>query len=148
MLRRFEDRPNHQHQPPPISIIKLSKSGGCVDRDDAFLRAARERSIREYFFGEPKKRTLSPYTMTVGFDDLTIWRVGEASTLNTSLLPIGHDDDDEEGGGGGGVGGQALLAQAECSMLLQHSVAAVLHAEIGDEVRALAESSVMGFVYM
>jgi len=84
--------------------------------------------------------------MTVGFDDLNIWRVGEASTLNSSLLPIGHGDEEEEGGGG--VGGQALLVQAECSMLLQHSVAAVLHAEIGDEVRALAESSVMGFVYM
>ncbi|CAZ85735.1 unnamed protein product [Tuber melanosporum] len=145
MLRRFEDRPNHQHQPPPISIIKLSKSGGCVDRDDAFLRASRERSIREYFFGEPKKRTLSPYTMTVGFDDLNIWRVSEASTLNASLLPIGHDDDEEDGGGGGG---QALLVQAECSMLLQHSVAAVLHAEVGDEAHVLAESSVMGFVYI
>ncbi|RPB05926.1 Clp1-domain-containing protein [Choiromyces venosus 120613-1] len=155
MLRRFEDRTSSTSSSPlpHISIIKLSKSGGCVDRDETFLRACRERCIREYFFGEPKKRTLSPYTMTVGFDDLNIWRVGEgaAGLLNTSLLPIGHgDDDDDDGSGAPGAagGGQALLVQADCGMVLQHSVAAVLHAELADPVHVLAESSVMGFVYI
>lgn len=71
MVRRFEDR-----QTNTVAVVKLGKSGGCVDRDEAFLKQSRERAIKEYFFGEAK-RTLSPYTMAVGFDDLNIWRVGE-----------------------------------------------------------------------
>jgi polyribonucleotide 5'-hydroxyl-kinase len=75
MCRRFEDR---QHN--PVSVVKLQKSGGCVDREEAFLKQSRETAIREYFFGEPK-RTLSPYTMTVNFDDLNIWNVGQGPFL-------------------------------------------------------------------
>jgi len=70
MCRRFQDRPRN-----PIAVVKLQKSGGCVDREESFMRQARETAIREYFFGEPK-RTLSPYTMTVGLDDVKVWRVG------------------------------------------------------------------------
>lgn len=70
MCRRFQDRPRN-----PVAVVKLQKSGGCVDREEAFMKQARETAIREYFFGEPK-RTLSPYTMTVGLDDVKIWRVG------------------------------------------------------------------------
>jgi polyribonucleotide 5'-hydroxyl-kinase len=71
MCRRFEDRPQN-----PVTVVKLPKSGGCVDREESFMKQSRETTIREYFFGEPK-RTLSPYTMTVGFDDLKVWRVGQ-----------------------------------------------------------------------
>lgn len=70
MCRRFEDRPQN-----PVAVVKLQKSGGCVDREEAFMKQGRETAIREYFFGEPK-RTLSPYTMTAGFDDMHVWRVG------------------------------------------------------------------------
>jgi polyribonucleotide 5'-hydroxyl-kinase len=78
MRRRFEDR-----QLIPITVVKLPKSGGCVDLEEDFLKQGRETVIKEYFFGEPK-RTLSPYTMTVSFDDLHIWRVGQGmpSTVN------------------------------------------------------------------
>lgn len=70
MARRYEDRQG------TVTIVKLAKSGGCVDRDEAFMRTARETAIREYFFGEPK-RTLSPYTLTVGLNEVNLWRVGE-----------------------------------------------------------------------
>ncbi|KAL7269646.1 Cleavage polyadenylation factor subunit clp1 [Rhizina undulata] len=130
MARRFEDRKTN-----PVTVVKLPKSGGCVDRDETYLKHARERSIREYFFGEPK-RTLSPYTMTVGFQDLNLFRVGEASMLNSSVLPIGHEES------------QALLTRVEASGLLQHSVLAVLHADLNDPVEIMAESTVMGFVYI
>lgn len=73
MCRRFEDRPQN-----PVAVVKLQKSGGCVDREESFMKQSRETAIREYFFGEPK-RTLSPYTMTVGFDGLNVWRVGQGT---------------------------------------------------------------------
>ncbi|KAI5297806.1 hypothetical protein KEM56_004529, partial [Ascosphaera pollenicola] len=34
-----------------ISVIKLTKSGGCVDRDENFMKPIREGQIRSYFFG-------------------------------------------------------------------------------------------------
>jgi polyribonucleotide 5'-hydroxyl-kinase len=71
MVRRFEER---QHN--PITVVKLQKSGGCVDRDEAFMKQTRENAIREYFFGEAK-RTLSPYTLSVGFDEMSVWNVGQ-----------------------------------------------------------------------
>ena len=74
MCRRFQDRPRN-----PVAVVKLQKSGGCVDREEAFMKQVRETAIREYFFGEPK-RTLSPYTMTVGLDDVKVWRVGTGTS--------------------------------------------------------------------
>lgn len=60
-----------------ISIIKLDKSGGCVDRDETFMQESREAALREYFFGN-SKRTLSPHTQHVDFDELTIYKVRES----------------------------------------------------------------------
>lgn len=81
MARRFEDRQSQS----TVTVVKLAKSGGCVDRDEAFLKQSRETAIREYFFGEPK-RTLSPYTLTVGLDEVNLWRVGEGNLPPSFLL--------------------------------------------------------------
>lgn len=59
-----------------------------------------------------------------------------ANSIGASVLPIGIEDT------------QALLERTTPTSLLQHSVAAVLHSEPGDSVEVMAESSVMGFVYM
>ena len=60
----------------PLTLVKLDKSGGCVDRDDQFMQQSREASIREYFFGDPK-RTLSPHNQAVGFDEVVVYRIYE-----------------------------------------------------------------------
>lgn len=56
-----------------MTVVKLDKSGGCVDRDDAFMQQMRDATIKEYFFGDAK-RTLSPHTQVVNFDELTIFK--------------------------------------------------------------------------
>lgn len=86
MVRRFEDRQG------AVTVVKLAKSGGCVDRDEAFMRTARETAIREYFFGEPK-RTLSPYTLTVGLNEVNLWRVGEGIPTFYLLFPPSETND-------------------------------------------------------
>lgn len=130
MVRRFEDR-----QQNPITVVKLQKSGGCVDREESFMKQSRENAIREYFFGEAK-RTLSPYTMTVGFDETSVWTVGQVSNVGAELLPAGEEH------------GQPLYSKTEAGSMLQHSLMAVLHAEWGDSEQVMAESTVMGFVYV
>ncbi|KAJ5893591.1 Pre-mRNA cleavage complex II Clp1 [Penicillium taxi] len=76
-----------------ISVVKLSKSGGCVDRDSAFLKITRESQIRSYFFGNPNPTTastsaitLSPHSQLLDFSSLPIWNYTVSS----------HEDEDED----------------------------------------------------
>lgn len=59
-----------------ITLVKLDKSGGCVDRDDTFMQQTQEAAIKEYFFGDSKS-TLSPHTLQINFDDATIYKIRE-----------------------------------------------------------------------
>lgn len=97
-----------------ISVVKLSKSGGCVDRDAAFMKQVRETQIRSYFFGSPVPSTgssslslssttigttitLSPHAQQLDYDTLSIYNIDlpddeddyDPATLglNDSLLP-------------------------------------------------------------
>ena len=67
-----------------LTLVKLDKSGGCVDRDEAFMKESREAAIREYFFGD-LKRTLSPHPRYVPFDEVVVYKIheGEFVTLKT-----------------------------------------------------------------
>jgi polyribonucleotide 5'-hydroxyl-kinase len=60
----------------PLTLVKLDKSGGCVDRDDTFMQQSREAAIREYFFGDTK-RTLSPHNQYVNFDEVAVYKIFE-----------------------------------------------------------------------
>jgi polyribonucleotide 5'-hydroxyl-kinase len=59
-----------------------------------------------------------------------------ASTVSASLLPAGSERE------------QPLLTKTEPSSMLQHSVLALLHADPEDSEDVMAESTVMGFVYV
>lgn len=61
---------------PPPTVLKVPKSGGCVDREPAYRRAVQAALINEYFYGMPKQ-PLSPYTVTVDYSTLSIYRVAE-----------------------------------------------------------------------
>jgi polyribonucleotide 5'-hydroxyl-kinase len=61
---------------------------------------------------------------------------GTVSNVGSELLPAGEEHR------------QPLYTQTEPSILLQHSIMAVLHAELGDTKAMMAESTVMGFVYV
>lgn len=78
MLKRFGKPAAHAGgsvRPPP-TVIKVPRSGGCVDREPAYRRAVQAALINEYFYGSPKQ-PLSPYTVTVDYSTLCIYRVAE-----------------------------------------------------------------------
>lgn len=56
-----------------ITVIYLDKSDGVSERDKDFMKFTREAAIKEYFFGDAK-RTLSPFTQSVSFDDVAIFK--------------------------------------------------------------------------
>jgi polyribonucleotide 5'-hydroxyl-kinase len=104
-----------------ISVIKLAKSGGCVDRDPAFMKSLRESQIRSYFFGNPVPSTassalslsttlsgtsitLSPHAQQLDFDSLSIYNITVPDDdddydpsnfgVNDSFLPGGSRERD------------------------------------------------------
>lgn len=76
----------------PISIIKLTRSGGVVIRDQGTRRLARKIRFKEYFYGPDRgigiPAVLSPEIITVKFDDIVLVRVGGVTSEST-LVPIG-----------------------------------------------------------
>ena len=74
MSRRFSKQ--GVSEPDGVAVIKLDKSGGCVDRDPSYLLRMRESQIREYFFGTFRNQ-LSPYSQQLSFDEIVIYRPSE-----------------------------------------------------------------------
>lgn len=83
MLKRFGKPTSNGRRPPP-TVIKVPKSGGCVDREPAYRRAVQAALINEYFYGSPKQ-PLSPYTVTVDYSTLCIYRVAEGMSLSVPI---------------------------------------------------------------
>ena len=134
MVRRFDN-----HRTPKdelITVIKLDKSGGCVDRDDAYLQQIREVQIREYFFGD-KRRTLSPHIQTVEFSALTVYKIRELNTMLASFLPGGEEESEAP-----------LFERVEPSSLMLHCLLAVVYASPHNSEETIRDASVMGFVYV
>lgn len=120
MVKQYDNKPSSSSTAAAfgeqVSVLKLSKSGGCVDRDAAFLKATREAQIRSYFFGDtnptsgtiaPTTVTLSPHAQQLDFASLPLYNYTvtsaedededdyDPSQLNTSdsFLPGGGVDD-------------------------------------------------------
>lgn len=79
-----------------LSLLKISKSSGCVDNDDKFDREVQQRAIKEYFYGIHSS-PLSPYTMIVKVKDFIFLKPKQVENLNLAFLS-GADADDEEKG--------------------------------------------------
>jgi polyribonucleotide 5'-hydroxyl-kinase len=95
MARSYDNKPTSSASAVAsderISVIKLSKSGGCVDRDATYMKALREAQIREYFFGSAISSTassalslsstsstsitLSPHAQQLDFDSLAVYNI-------------------------------------------------------------------------
>ena len=74
MLRRFNGQKTGAGE--TIAVVKVDKSGGCVDPDESYLQQSRQFQIREYFFGDANT-TLSPHTQQIDFDQLSIYKLAE-----------------------------------------------------------------------
>lgn len=147
MLRKFSTYRTSTGE--TITLVKLDKSGGCVDRDDTFTHQTNEAAIKEYFFGNAKT-TLSPHTQTIGYDDLLIYKIREgnfpAPYLTISSQIIAHVNSFLPGGVEETE--QGLFEKAEPNPSTQHCILAVMYASINDSQDSVRDASVMGFVYV
>lgn len=83
LLRRFNAQNTGAGE--AITVVKLDKSGGCVDRDEVYLQQFRHSQIREYFFGDANT-TLSPHTQQVDFNQLSIYRSAEREWISSNWV--------------------------------------------------------------
>lgn len=134
MVRRFD---NHRTvKGETITVTKLDKSGGCVDRDDSYLQQIRQAQIKEYFFGD-RRRTLSPHTQTIEFSALNIYRIRESTAISSSFLPGGEEEQEAP-----------LFEKVEASSMMLNCLLAVMYASPHDKQEIIRDASVMGFVYV
>ncbi|KAG0049992.1 hypothetical protein BGZ83_005199 [Gryganskiella cystojenkinii] len=126
----------HQKSGSGVSVVKLAKSGGVVERDSTFRRQTQNQKIREYFYGTSKSE-LAPYSTMINYHDVEILRVGEGSLAPSSALPIGEDRKVSE----------THVVKVDPGEHLLHSVLAVSNAERMQEPEIL-ETNLAGFIYV
>src|SRR5438045_579848 len=119
MVRRFDNYKTEKDE--PITVTKLDKSGGCVDRDETYLHQIRQAQIKEYFFGD-RRRTLSPQTQNIDFSALTIYQICESNAMLASFLPGGEEEHEAP-----------LYDKVEPSSLMLNCLLAVMNASPHDK---------------
>ncbi|KAF8511121.1 Pre-mRNA cleavage complex II protein Clp1-domain-containing protein [Hysterangium stoloniferum] len=89
-----------------LSVVKIPKSGGVVDLEFAYRSRVHSLQLHSYLYGQSlplpagvsagalggeamEELSLSPHSLVIDFNDLTIYRIGEAVMAPTSALPIG-----------------------------------------------------------
>jgi polyribonucleotide 5'-hydroxyl-kinase len=147
MLRRFSTYRTGTGE--NITLVKLDKSGGCVDRDDTFMQLTNEAIAKQYFFGY-EKTVLSPHTQTLGYDEVLIYKIREGMTrshvLKQSLPRIAHANTFLPGGVE--ETDQGLYKKVEPNTSMQHCILAIMYASVSDSQETIRDASVMGFVYV
>lgn len=124
------------------TVVRVSKSQGCVDRDETFKRKYCHAQIRNYFFGSPAA-PLSPHTQWMTFDQVSIYRIASASKANTAFDP-GADDDYSPSS----FSGLSSLQKIPPSSMIQNSLLAVTNAGSSESLDTIRDSSILGYLYV
>lgn len=164
IVKRFDGQPSSSSTTgETISVIKLARSGGCIERDAAFMSALRAAQIKSYFYGAPASTggvTLSPRQQTVDFATLTVYRCIGSHSFSTNGAGFADHDDFAPGGGDESFypGGDDAKVPLPATQLLeritfpspgmQSSVLAIMNCEGEAEEAEIRHSSVMGYVYV
>mmetsp|Transcript_40225 Transcript_40225/g.89282 ORF Transcript_40225/g.89282 Transcript_40225/m.89282 type:complete len:430 (+) Transcript_40225:36-1325(+) len=117
---------------PPVSVVKLNKSGGVVKRERDERRTARDARIREYFYGS-QATPLQPVSQALRADQLQVYRIGGGARAPNSALPIGAQSSQDP----------LKVVNLPASLDLAGSLLAVSHASKSDQILS---TNVAGFV--
>ncbi|KAL8911302.1 MAG: hypothetical protein Q9171_003510 [Xanthocarpia ochracea] len=138
MLRRFNGQPIGIGE--TITVVKLDRSGGSVDRDEEFLHRSRKAQFIKYFYGDSKME-LHPRTTEYDFNHVSIYKIPDTtSDMLASLLPGGEPDDT--------VSHQRkpIYEKVHPSPQMHNGILAVVQADVNDTPENIRDASVLGFV--
>ncbi|ORY09668.1 mRNA cleavage and polyadenylation factor IA/II complex [Clohesyomyces aquaticus] len=137
LSRKYSSRSHDE----AVAVIRLDKSGGCVDRDEAYMKQLRQAQIRAYFFGHGD-HTLAPHSHMADYDELNIFRVFDpASDPNAAFRP-GNDDDDIFGTS------TTIYEKVKPSTMIQNSLLAITMASANEPQEVIRDTSIQGYIYV
>lgn len=132
-----------------IPVLRLTKPGGAVESDPAFLKLARAQQVRQYFFGQPHT-PLNPHSHSVPFGELNIYRAKSAPTSEEQSFKSGaaDEDDDYEPDTAGGSSDALFEKITPSSALMASLVAIKLCPGTHVDEKEIRDSAVMGYLYV
>lgn len=133
--RLYSDMVKKYKNKQQLTVLKVPKSGGCVDRDDVTMRQIQKQMIHDYFYGT-LTHPFAPYTFTVDYSTLTVYRIADEE--DQAMLPVGTDT----------ASISQQLIKLDVSSILQNCVMAALNANVDDDVETLLQAEVLGFVHV
>lgn len=117
--------------PEFVNIVFLPKSGGVVEKSVAQKVEAREKAVREYFYGS--KVPLYPHSIEMKWSEAKIFKIG-APTLPSSCLPVGMETEDQS---------KKLVSVTAGPNLIHHVLSVSFADPANDDV---VQTNVVGFV--
>ncbi|KAF2198266.1 pre-mRNA cleavage complex II protein-like protein Clp1 [Delitschia confertaspora ATCC 74209] len=134
----------YSHRTTPddhVTLIRLDKSNGCVDRDEDYMKQFRQAQIRSYFFGHGEN-TLSPSTHWEDYSEMSIYKV--AGEINPAFRS-GDDEDDDDNAYGTSP---SIFEKVTPSPQMQNSLLAITSARASDSHETIRDASVIGYLYV
>ncbi|KAK5129549.1 hypothetical protein LTR08_003171 [Meristemomyces frigidus] len=129
-----------------IPVLRVTKPGGAVERDAAYMKQLRTSQIRQYFFGNSKE-PLNPHSHSINYGELNIYRAksGADTANNTSMY--GGDDDDYSPEMNT-ASASANFEKITPSNAMTGSLVAIKFCPGNSDEDTLRDSAVMGFLYV
>lgn len=141
-----------------VAVVKLARSGGCVERDDAFRKSMAELAVRNYFFGSAAN-PLSPHTTTVDFAALTVLQFVGAGAAGAGpasrFAPGGAEDDGEDddyeppdfAADAAGRDRAPIYRKVQPSISMDNALMVLKYASVEDAPATIRDAPVMGYLF-
>ncbi|KAF2121540.1 Pre-mRNA cleavage complex II protein Clp1-domain-containing protein [Lophiotrema nucula] len=133
LTRKYSNLPSSD----TVNIIRLDSSGGCVQRDEEYMKALRQAQIRAYFFGNNDEVALAPQSQMADFEDLHIFKIKEGQDANA--LFRAYDDFGST---------PDIYERVTPTPELQNSLLAVTTAAANDRQEMIRDASIRGYIYV
>ncbi|EEB06738.1 mRNA cleavage and polyadenylation specificity factor complex subunit [Schizosaccharomyces japonicus yFS275] len=148
-----------------LKVLKIPKSGGCVDRSSEWIQHWQAACVKQYFYGD-YRMPLSPLSIVLDAQEVVVYRVLEASAhlMRSSVLPLGMGGDGEEDGtsaaavengdSGDGLGGHFMQdnhlerIHTDSMTILQNSILAVSSVSADEDEHLILDSCILGYVFV
>ncbi|KAF2032627.1 Clp1-domain-containing protein [Setomelanomma holmii] len=140
LARKFANRDPSE----TVNVVRLDKSGGCIDRSEDYMKALRHAQVREYFFGHGEN-TLAPSSQTCDFGDLHVFQIIEPTNDSSTFRSGDYDEHDPAS-----TSLSTFYTRLEPSSysLLQNSLLAITTAAPTDSQEVIRDSSIKGYIYV
>ncbi|TKA33803.1 hypothetical protein B0A50_00640 [Salinomyces thailandicus] len=131
-----------------ISVLRLTKPGGAVERDQGYMRQLRVAQVRQYFFGSARE-SLNPHSHSISFSELSIYRAKAASDIEAGSSFRADDDDDYTPDmGTGTASASSTFEKVTPSVAMTGSLMAVKYCPGSSGEVMIRDSAVLGFLYV